>query len=362
MDISKATEKRKDIVAVVKQARELGGWISAQSICTDLINRPSAIPAGELILLRCKELGLFDPNNNLTEDGVLAAESETVFIPEQGTYRIWLTEDPLVPQRFLSYKPIGDGSLRQDVWTNGKDRKDKNTKGMVPVPPWFKDHYDLDNLVYGTDETVKIKTIAGNCRKVQRHGLSVSVHLKVNRFQPLQLSLKSTKWDREESLEAPDLSFEAIWEQLLGYQAENWDGSFLLVGYDELDELEMNSFKKDVHFESPQFLGLGKFDSAVVRGVPIAPESEDDASMWASHLLKEAITGYLTREEFEALQRKIVERPEFLNYYSFDDLALPEQQDLADELKEDADRLPNGYWFLQAPLDLGPLEVEHDYY
>ena len=92
MDMGIKTDKRPDIVAVTKRAQELGGSITPEIICKDLINRPKAISAGRNILQRCQDLDLFDDRGRLTEEGQRTAEEETVFMPETGTYRIWFSE------------------------------------------------------------------------------------------------------------------------------------------------------------------------------------------------------------------------------------------------------------------------------
>ena len=131
MDIGRNT-KRPDLIAVLKLADEMG-YVTSNEIITRLLgdNYPKSV--GERIITRCKELGLLDPENNLTETAREAIEGDVIFLPERGTYRIWFTRDPLFPQGCVSIRTGKNNTLYNEVkeqWEISRNKKKKEKSGV----------------------------------------------------------------------------------------------------------------------------------------------------------------------------------------------------------------------------------------
>ena len=356
MDISKKSDKRADLVAVAKRAKELRGKITPKAVCTDLINRPDATAAGERILIRCRDIGILDDKYRLTEDGIRAAKEESVFIPERGVYRIWCTQDSLVFQKFLRYEEKNDGWLAQDVFsTSPKMAKGSpKKKGKIAkTPKGVQDLSGKELQVYGTDEVVRIENVEDKCRTVTGSSPSLAVKLSVEQFESPQVNLSSEKWKVDSAVDAPQLSFDDIWNNLLGKKmVRYWVSNFLKLNYDDLSEQEKRSFFRDIVIDKPTIEKYGTFKKTRLERIPISPRTKKDADKWAGFLFENSINEYLSRDGYQSKFDEVKQNPAF---YKFSDrLILPEQQTLAEKVRKENELLPREFWYLQAPLDLLP--------
>jgi hypothetical protein len=349
MDISKKSDKRADLVAVAKRAKELKGKITPEAVCTDLINRPEATSAGERILIRCQDIGILDGKYRLTEDGIRAAEEECVFIPERGSYRIWCTQDSLVSQKFLRYKRKDDGPIWEDVYPGNPKKKGKIDK----TPKWVQDLSGKELQVYGTDEVVRIENVQNKCRLVMDPPPKLLVNLSVGQFESPQVTISSKKWKVDSVIDAPKLSFNDIWNNLLGNKmAKHWVSNFLELNYDDLSDPEKRSFFRDIVINKPAIKKYDTFKKTRLERIPISPRTKKDADKWASFLFENSINEYLSRDGYQSKFDEVKQNPAF---YKFSDrLNLPEQQALAEKVRKENELLPREFWYLQAPLDLLP--------
>lgn len=352
MGLGKKNDQRVDLVAITKRARELGGKINPEDVCRDLINRPKALAAGERILKRCEYLGLLNKQYVLTEAGQKAAEEESVFLPEHGVYRIWYTRDSLASQGFLQYESRNDGSLYADI--QGKPQL--NWDSVAPIPDWIDNLLDEELTNYSGEDIVKIESVEKICRSVEKHGLSVTATLIAEHYQPTRIVLSSPKWRVNTTFDIPGLTFDDIWNELLTRNSLRWEAEFLEVSFNDLTDRERHSFKKTITFDHPEIERYGVFDRTTVDEVPIAPQTKNDAREWARFLLEDGVKEYLTAEQYLALVGQIEQLPGFYKYAAV--LELPTQATLAKKIQDDDSSGNKRYWFLRAPLDLHPLEVE----
>ena len=158
----------------------------------------------------------------------------------------------------------------------------------------------------------------------------------------------------------PRVEFRQAWINVLGSLAPYWDEDkeppALLTTFDQLKENERGSFATDLSLSDPQVSGLGHFDNTVVRDVPIAPRTKQDATRWAEWLLLRSVNTYQNKNRYAKLVEEV--RSKFPDYR---DIVLPSQARLAEDMRR-RNRLeaglPEEYWYLQAPLDLdGPSEI-----
>jgi len=358
MDMGIKTDKRPDIVAVTKRAQELGGSITPEIICKDLINRPKAISAGRNILQRCQDLDLFDDRGRLTEEGQRTAEEETVFMPETGTYRIWFTEDPLIPNKFITFKPVFDGSIRSDVFTNGNAKEKKNE--LVNLPDWIQQCTGKEVRALGDGKIIKIYSMEATVRRVPNHSKNFDVILEIPQFLQPSLKIKSSTW--EEPLDVKSLpiniEFDAIWRSLLGDDQHQWTGNHFQIPMDQITDSEKKLFRKDMPLTSPMLEHLGTFSDTVVLDVPIAPISPEEANLWANFLLHQRIQQYMNPQEYNQLSDEIVSRDEF-GYFQ-DSVSLPGQHQMSQSFFGKDSSKSKQYWYLQAPLDLTLQEEAHE--
>lgn len=349
---------REDIIAVLMLARENNNYISAELICNNLLRgRPKAM--GELIIKRLKYYDLFTDDNQLTELGLSSIESKNVYIPERGVFKIWCTQDPLLPQILLDLKPVEIRPLHQEIRSEKQQKnneQDEKVKLIENLPEWLLSlKRKIVNLLGPSRDQIKILDIEkkGELLNNMEHQ-KLQAHLTINEEDGLNLTISGLY--NVERLKPPRLIFNEVWRTLLGNKAKDWDESVfppkLRFTFEELNERERNSFCKDVEFFEPNLPNYGTFDKTVVNKVPIGPKTKDDAQKWAEWLLIKKINDYLFKEDYRQLTEHIILKfPEF-------EVELPSQQQMAQILREtfmkSKQRKSSTYWYVHAPLDLNP--------
>lgn len=350
-------EKRKDIVSVLIRAKELGGAITPEDICSSLlIDRPIAL--GRTVITRCRDLGLLDAQGRLTALGEESIERKTVPLPEYGRYRVLCTTDPLVPQRILDLEDVPEPGAELIVRERRAARRgesERNTsEGVSPVPSWFARLKGSSVLLPRTGERIRVLSIANRCirSKVRtEERLTVRWTLYPDRESELRAE-GLAKW----SLEAPEVSHESIFLELLGDQRSAWDPrrGILRCRFKEIDDAEKATMTKSIRIREPTLSDYGGFDDTVIRDVPIAPRTTRDAQEWAEWMLEHEIREYLDEDGYSDLLRRLESR------FSGFKVSMPDRDKAARDIRRKATAkdglLPPSYWHLQAPLDLGRKE------
>jgi len=353
-------EARDDIVSVLMLARENGNKISAELICQELLGN-SNLKMGTLIIERCKDLELFDNENNLTELGQSSIESGDVFIPERELFKLTCTNDPLLPQVILDLEHQPPQYLNREIHLERRQKKNGKENEMEEIqslPQWILNcEGKVIDLLGNSKDTVMIKKIAEKGQKIienQAQELKCELSIQNDGLTTLAISGRFN----DQNLSPPPLKFREVWKILLGPLANNWDESQsppkLRVRFHDLTDREKNTFLKDVEFPNPSLPNYGNFERTTVEKVPIAPKTQEDANKWALWLLINNLTSY----QFEKGYQRLVE--ETSQKFSKFKVTLPSQRELSKLLRERlliaAERMPHYYWFVQAPLDLNPGE------
>ncbi len=356
MEIGRA-EKRRDILAVLMKARELGSRITPEDVCTYLlIGRPVAL--GRTVVSRCQEYGLLDLDGRLTPLGEYGLEHERVFNPERGRYRVLCTQDPLVPQTLLSLKevpePYADEVVQRRKRAKGSGATSPPPEDQ-PLPGWIS---SLEGkTVTPVDSGEEIRVLKAELRCVKG---TVEAEEKLSLLWALSPEDDPTLEVRgfaRRVLDPPPVSYEEVFLDLLGERRPDWDPEVgvLRVGFEEMSDAERSSFRKDLHVEKSVVGRYGAFDATEIHDVPLGPRTRADAQRWASWTLDQSISTYLSRGDYDHLVRRVVGLfPEF-------PVSLPKREELASALRrgveERGERLPRAYWFLLAPIDLDMPEV-----
>jgi hypothetical protein len=345
--------KREELIAVLKLAQEKGGRVTASDICESLlIGRPESV--GRALLSRCHYLDLLDERGRLNEIGEKALETSSIFLPERARFRMWFTEDPLLPQKLLHLQPT-DETLTYDDIRNDRNGQVGNSQNdqTSELPDKLRILEGREVNLLGRDGgLVVVRKIASYClvKNISSED-NLTLTLCIEAQGPSSLVIDG-KFKR--ALRAPTIEFECAWSELLGPLKDCWDNSrtppALLTSFSELKDVELSSFRKTVHISKPELDGLGVFEDTSVDDVPITPRTNDDATEWAEWLLTRSIETYTTTEEFQE-KRKLVKET-FPDYPS---LQLPSSEDLVGKLwnfRDDRGKLPHQYWYLRAPMDL----------
>jgi len=348
---------RDDIISILMLSKENESHITAEAICNELLGgRPLSM--GNLLIQRCMNLELFDEKFNLTELGNSSIESQQVFLPERGLYRIICTQDPLLPEKLLDIEPLAVDTLKSDIQSEKNNRNDKENqeKGKIEfLPDWILElEGKIVNLIGSSKDQIKVNKIEKKGEyqiEENMEQLKAQLVLEDNGAANFSVSDLFT-----EKLKPPSISFDEVWKNLLGSKASDWDESItpnkLRFRFEELTEKELNTFLKNIKFSNPSIPNYDNFEETLVKDIPIGPKSQEDANKWAKHHLLHAIESYSFHKTYIQLVKKIkLKLPEFnLNLPSEEELTL----DLRNNFLKKQERMPAYYWFIQAPLDLNP--------
>lgn len=327
--------------AVLKLACEQG-HVSPRSVSGELLGGRTNV-ATRLVHI-CASLGLLEQQGDrwvATEAGKRAAETEMVFLPERGTWRVVVCRDSLLPSVVLGVEPRPDGSAPED-------RNRRQARAFEPVPDLLRPGLLATSCV-GRRGDVRLIDIAEKGERGQEREGALSAHVLVSETG-VELSVRG-KWDGQTTdspLEPPNLDYQTVWHQLLRavHLESAWDDDAraLRVSFQNTIDAERVRMTRDLQVDRPELAGLGQFESVRVADVNLRPSSRDEASKWAKWRLLNSLGTYIAEADLPELFRE-AEAP-------FADLnpQRPSLLDLAAEARG-PDRPPPRFWHLQALAD-----------
>lgn len=354
-------EKRTDIIALLMIAKSHNDKLSEKIICDEFIFRDNKTIA-KRILQRCQDLAVIDTDLKLTEDGINDREDGMIYRPYTGTYYIWATEDPLLPQKILNIELVDDEKInfQQEIkgekieFENGVRKKVEVEikKSIDTLPEWLKSTEKLKKIKLLDDNKTEIR-IELIEEKIEPISVSEDLKAQITITNNSKLITFTGLFKDERELEIfPDL--QSVWEQILEkkYSQWDWENESLNVPFTELKEKEIISFSKSIQFESPSIRDFGTFDSFSLN-LKIKPQSDSDGQLWANWLLENQIREYMFSSLFEKYKKDI--KTKFKGY----SIKLKTLDDLSKEFNKKLlmDEVPNDFWFVQAPLDLAPIKT-----
>jgi hypothetical protein len=151
-----------------------------------------------------------------------------------------------------------------------------------------------------------------------------------------------------------------VWQRFAqvarGIREGRWDeGSRLLkLSFEEVEEAEVESFRRDLMLTAVELPGLGAFARVLARDVPLGPATANDARRWAQARLEhriESMPAYRTRQEVRSLWASLVDQTPL----EAEAPPIPTQAELLERLA--AIPSQRGFWSVAAPVDLAPEEV-----
>jgi len=354
-EVARAQE-RNELHAVLLLAKE---WkhVSAQMVADELLGgRPEIV--GKRLIQICATHKLLEQqyhgNYILTEVGQTALATEKIFIPERGTWEIWVTNDPLWPSTLINIQPFDEPSAFSETGRDKKKELEERTNNMQSLPKWLVENLQKQSITPLADRKTDyhFNEVAEKGELVSPDA-DITATLTIPQFSE-NSSLLFTGKIAGKNCRYQDkhtINFELAWQQIL--QQQNWltrwriqpktQQEVLNVAYSELEtDEERASFQKDYPISKPYLANLNRFDDTTIHEVPIAPATQQDANRWAHWFLERDTTQYVLQGEFEVLQNKVAKR--FPDY----SITFPEQSSFAQQLRQTNSR---AYWYLQAPLD-----------
>lgn len=335
-------EKRAELHAIALRAKEMSGTDEGD-IANHLLrgDDPTKRRMARNLLHICVQHGLMEENHGrytLTEDGEQVAATEQVFVPAQGTWTIWASDDQLLGAPVVEVKPFVEPSAYDEVL--GKD-KDREPPGSA-VPPWLGQACKRTFKTAASSVATRLDELAQKAEAIEP---DASLRLKWNIGKgELRLVGKLGERDVDAELVAPERSPEELWRELLEGAGlwDHWDDGrkALLVSFDDTLEAERLTMTRSVKIV-PRIPDYGVFDRLTLE-LPINAATPDDAQEWAEWRLVNGIDDYATEARYDEWSRKAA--VPFGHY----DLDLPKRAELARKHPGTGD-VPN--WHLVAAED-----------
>nr|WP_321259107.1 hypothetical protein [uncultured Pseudodesulfovibrio sp.] len=333
--IAKA-EDRPEYMPILMQLKEYGQCsakdVAAHLFCEEIARESVA----ERMLDTAVSLKLADRNRrmySLTESGEKAIQSKQIFVPEEGTWEVWISQDPLLPFNILRLKSFEEPKSYQE---NHQRRVIEKLPQIV-----FDDLKAKEGNPCLGGELIRIDSCERKAEKVNDH---VSIPAEWNLFQQ-SIKLKPKKGSLE--MQAPQIDSASAWMDLLRSAniEESWnsESETLMRKFQDVDQTSRFSMRETVRINKPTISRVGQFDKIDLPDVPISPATNSDAQEWAAWQLENSIDRVMTSARYEELCSKT--KATFGNFQ----IELPERDSLAKELwnKQIDDRS----WNLMAAAD-----------
>ncbi len=348
-------EKRTDIVALLMIAKSHNDTLSEKIIYDEFIFRENKAMANR-ILQRCQDLGLIDENLKITDDGINAREEGMIYRSYTGTYYVWASEDPLLPQKILNIEIIEEKiNFKNEILRQRNTEEGTIEKNIESLPEWLQDIKQIKNikLLDKNKREIRIESIQ---EKIEPNFVSEKLKAQIYLTAESKLIKFNGLFKDERELSIfPDIR--SVWKQLLGDRYSLWDREeqALKISFKESKERELLSFTKVLSFISPKIENFGVFNDFSLE-IKLKPQSNTDAELWGNWLLENQIKEYMFPGVFEKYKEEINKK--FVGY----NIALQDLDDLSKKVVDNVfvNEIPIDFWFVQAPIDIYPLKIQGD--
>lgn len=243
---------------------------------------------------------------SLTEYGEDVLETEKVFVPQQGLWKIWYSNDPLLSFPILKIESA-EIEKSYDVIKSKKDRKDNvqpdTIEGIPNVLAGYFNRKTSGTALLSKDE-IKLETVELKGEK-NKPGLNLQLQWDV-----AQQTVSITGANKVTTT-GPSLPEEHLWKAYLKntptgsgrYLIENLDteDGVLKFDFESCESKDIISSQKSIEFPKISWEQFGAFNPITVRNVPIKPTDADDAQKWFDLRIQESINTFCTESVFENL-------------------------------------------------------------
>lgn len=359
---------RPEFLAVARLAADLARPIVARDVLRELLGpRPEVL--GWRVIERCIDLGLLeragkDGDAHLSEAGRLALEHGEVLVPEEGVWRFFVVDDPLVPDALVHVQRLESEPVRKEreaakARPRGErpqvDRTPTLLRGCVRGAPRESAQnghlFQLAMLAESgaTGPTADLRlTFTWDSEPALRLSGRLPLEEDGTTVKPIDAGLAVPE-------PVARLSRDLLWRSLVTRatqaseaELQRWQATagrhVVPVPFASLPAAARHGFRRDLDVPVSELPGLGRFEATVLTDVEVVPASEGDAQAWIAWLQWEAITDFVTPPILDHQGRE--QRARF-PHHSPRVLSAPE---LLAKARADRDERA---WFVLGPSDLG---------
>jgi hypothetical protein len=296
-------KERNELMSVLIRALENTGTTSDDIARHLLFDASSRKKVAERLLNITEMYGLMTRDEQgyiLTQEGNTAINSKRVFVPEEGTWDFWVSDDPLLPDSVLLVTSYNEPSASNEILGKKNNERSKNFKSL---PGWI---FDLEG-------SFSIPCIDGNeVRFDEIKEMAEAVEVQTDLYLIWNVSKGEMKLTGnlngkivDNDLTAPDIDPADAWSQLLMKERllDDWNAEqdSLRVSFSDTNDVERKTMHRDLVFDNPAVDSFGEFDRFIATGILIAPDTNANAQVWAEWRLQESISDYATSERFHSL-------------------------------------------------------------
>ena len=350
---------------------------NSKKLTEDLIVNEFAfsIPMAKRVIQRCLVKGLIEEGEentyHLTTTGEDTANDKLIYEKESGEFRLFITDDPLIPQYVLTIQRI-------DKTYHRNKREKIQTKKLEK---------SLDDLVFQNfiSEKEERETSFINSDKILIEKCYEKIHQEKNPHLDFSITCILTPLDIDFRIDLKykiggnsgnkdltlfdynsEFSFTLILSNLLKLKGNftNWDeeNNLLKVPFNLQSNRKMNykQFHETFSFDTLEIANFGEFKKTSFQ-IPIAPKNGEECLKWEKYLFLDTINEICFKKQYLKMKKDCEKLMQVKGKTAVD---LPNQNDLIYELKKETEIVnqktqeityrprSDKYWFLQTGIDL----------
>jgi hypothetical protein len=316
---------RPEFLAVARLAADLGRAIGARDILRELLG---ALPEvlGWRVIERCVDLGLLarsgkDGDATLSESGRLALQHGEVLVPEEGIWRFFVIDDPLVPGALVHVQSLEADPVRKEREAARDARTRGERRPQVDHPPEIlrrccraaPRESIQDGRLFQLGELAESGACGprGELRLVFTWATDPSLRLSGRlpmggdgeNTQPIDAGIPLPQVITRLSREGLWRDVVALATQVPGKELERWHAaagkSVVPVAFPSIPAIARQTFRYDLEVPAAEVVELGRFEPTTLKGVELVPSSEADAQSWLAWLQWECVNDYATPAALE---------------------------------------------------------------
>ena len=315
--VAVATE-RPEYLAVVQLAVDLQRPLDARIVHRELFG---ALPdtVGRLVLDRCVLLGLFEREDrgkpaHLSEAGRAALERGDVLIAEEGLWRLYYLDDPLLGRRLIHAMPLREEGTAQNVRDELKQKRRQVRSTGASTPTLVREACGEGLTWLSLIEGHAFEVHECADRGEEGPDDALRLHLQWPEDQAMQLALRGKVHLGDKQTAAVDqhvdvpehveeMTYDELWRVLVSFatnipldEMTTWrthTGKRVLPQpFAGLPDTTLRTMRRVVDIPAHQHPALGTFEASKLDAVAVVPRGEGDAQQWAEWLEWDAVSAY----------------------------------------------------------------------
>lgn len=331
------SQDRPEFLAVARLAADLDEPIDGAAVTRELLG---GLPpqVGWRVIERCLQIGLLERKHTsgpawLSESGRLMLERNAVLVPQEGAWRLFYLDDPLVPQHVIHAERLqkrdAQGELNELKAARGRGER---TSSGVNTPRQL----DTDDVFFSFtgDGSFQIRELGQRGEPGPRAKLDLELRWEPDADPLIRLHGGIGHPPRGGKNEQPksspidfaiepvpaleELGYDGLWTELVAH-AKHLDvtllrrvvrraGRVLPTTMEQWPEPVRRSMKSTVEIPEIELSEIGGFDGTRLEAVDLVPMREEDAQRWAEWLIWDGVDRYMVPADLEDLSKGVLDR------------------------------------------------------